>query len=81
MKKQATEEKDFFIPIKPYMLCELAAIYGTSRITMRKWINKIESQVGKREGRYYTIPQVKIIFKLLDTPSMLKATEHIRMTE
>jgi hypothetical protein len=77
MKTEQTEDRVFFIPIKPYMLCELAALYGTSRVTMRKWLKKIEKETGKREGRFYSIPQVKIIFDILDTPTMLKVIEPI----
>ena len=56
------------IPVKPYSLGELAAIYGVCGRTLKKWISEFKDEVGERKGRYYTIPQVKIIFSNLCLP-------------
>lgn len=64
-KKQEPSAK---IPVKPYTLTELAEIYGVCTRTLKKWINEFKSEVGDKKGRYYTIPQVKVIFDNLCFP-------------
>lgn len=56
------------VMVKPYTISELARIYGVCRETLQKWINEFKEEVGERKGRYYTIPQVKIIFENLSVP-------------
>ena len=61
------------IVIKPYSIGELAKLYDVDRKTFRTWLKPIIKELGKREGRYYNIRQVKIIFKKLDFPMALAA--------
>jgi len=61
------------IAIKPYTLIELARMYDVDRKTFRGWLKPFQKELGERRGRYYSIPQVKLIFQKLDTPSMLAA--------
>jgi len=60
------------IPIKPYSLKELAALYNVSKNTFKKWLEPVNRQIGKRVGYYYNIHQVKIIFKHLGIPEKNK---------
>lgn len=60
------------IEIKRYKLIELAAIYKVNRKTFRGWVNKFKAELGVREGHYYSIAQVKLIFQKLELPSYVK---------
>ena len=53
------------IAIKPYSLTELAAIYGVTVRTIKKWIAPFEKETVVKIGRYYNALQVKIIFDKL----------------
>lgn len=56
------------IEIKPGSLSELAAIYGVSTHTMKKWITPHAEAIGKKTARLYTVLQVKIIYEKLGLP-------------
>ncbi len=61
-----------YIDMKPYMLKELAAIYGVDKRTFLKWIKPYNEEIGQRIGHYYNINQVKIIFWKLSLPNTIK---------
>lgn len=69
-----TEKKEEYkiIKIKRYKLRELAGIYEVNRKTFRGWLNKFKNELGQREGHYYSIPQVRLIFSKLELPSYVK---------
>jgi transposase len=75
MNYEQTGDKRQFITIKPYTIRELSLLYGVSRITFRRWLNKFKQELGNRAGRYYSIPQVKVIFKHLDFPCVIEVKE------
>jgi transposase len=54
--------KDVFV-LKPLTHKQLAQMYGVSWQTFQNWIKKVESQVGKKTGHFYHVPQVKKIFE------------------
>ncbi len=56
------------LPLKPYSLKELSGLYHVSKNTFKKWIEPIQKKIGKREGYYYNIHQVEIIFEHLGIP-------------
>lgn len=60
------------IKVRRYKLIELAAIYEVDRRTFRGWLDKFKDELGERDGHYYSIPQVKLIFSRLELPSFLK---------
>jgi hypothetical protein len=62
------------LQLKPYSTKDLAEIYGVAKRTFRKWIAPFHSEIGNKNGRYYTIAQVKIIFFKLGLPG--PANEH-----
>ena len=64
MKKQQ-------ITLKPYTVLELARMYEVSDRTLKKWLKPFEEEVGKKNGYFYTIAQVKIIFEKLGMPGTI----------
>ena len=54
--------------IRPYSVRDLAGIYGCCEKTMKKWIKPFLPEIGAKNGRYYSVAQVKIIFEKLDLP-------------
>lgn len=65
---------DTQIKLKAYSITELARIYEVDPRTLKKWLKPFEEQIGEKQGRYFQIPQVKIIFKKLDLPTNIKIT-------
>ena len=61
-----------FLHVKPYSPSELAEIYGVCSRTFKKWIQPFQGEIGKREGRFFSVRQVKIIFLKLDIPYMME---------
>ena len=58
--------------IKPYSTKDLASIYDVCDKTMKKWIKPFTSEIGEKNGRYYSVAQVKIIFDKLGVPCKFK---------
>lgn len=55
--------------ITPLSCSELGELYGVHSKTFKKWIFPFKDKIGKRIGRYYSIRQVKIIFRYLGLPA------------
>ena len=68
---------DKMILLKPYSLKELAEIYEIDWRTFKKWLKPFEEEIGKKEGRYYKIPQVRTIFRKLELPSVIDTDSNI----
>ena len=66
MKTESTQ-----IKLKPYSMTELARIYGVDPRTLKKWLVPFENEIGIKQGRFYQIPQVKLIFDKLSLPTNL----------
>ena len=58
--------------IRPYSTKELAIIYDVCDKTMKKWIKPFVAEVGEKNGRYYSVAQVKVIFDKLGVPCKFK---------
>ena len=58
--------------IRPSSIKDLAGVYGCCDKTMKKWITPFNSEVGVKNGRYYSVAQVKIIFDKLGLPCKVK---------
>ena len=54
--------------IRPYSVKDLAGIYGVCDKTLKKWIKPFAGEVGEKNGRYYSVVQVKVIFEKLGVP-------------
>lgn len=65
---KATKTADRATYIRPYSKKELTAMYHVSKKTMTRWLQPHLSTIGKREGRFYNVKQVQIIFDLLGLP-------------
>jgi hypothetical protein len=60
---------DITLPVvKPYSLTELANMYGVSKKIFRHWLEPFKDAIGKRQGFYYTVQQVEIIFDSIGMP-------------
>jgi len=55
--------------IRHYSTRELSAFYGVCDKTLLKWMKPFASDIGPKQGRYYTVAQVKIIFEKLGAPA------------
>ena len=60
------------IQLKPYSLVELSRLYTVCDRTMKKWITPFQQEIGEKNGRYYSISQVKIIFEKLGLPGVIE---------
>ncbi len=69
-------DKPTLILLKPYTLKEMCVLYGVCRFTFRKWLKPFENQIGEKQGIYFSINQVKIIFDKLGYPSMYDPSEN-----
>jgi transposase len=67
--------KNLVTALKPYSKKEMATFYSVCPRTFSRWLKRFENEVGKQEGRYYTISQVKTIFKKLGLPSEIAEME------
>ena len=56
------------IPVKHYTRKELAKIYGVCDRTFKKWLAPFDAEIGERNGRFYSVAQVRIIFQKLELP-------------
>jgi len=70
--KEGEQKEKIKVPLKPYKSKDLAKIYGVCGKTFHKWVKELKKEIGKRNGYYYSIPQVKIIFSELLLPSWIE---------
>ena len=54
--------------VKPYRLSDLAEIFDVNRKTMRKWLDKYPDELGKREGKYFSVRQVQFCLEKFGLP-------------
>jgi hypothetical protein len=71
VKHFADEERN--APIRAYTSVELQQLYRIPRHTWYRWMKKHAEAIGPREGHFYTMKQVRIIFELLDPPPALES--------
>lgn len=67
-KKGVKKHEGDGVPLRPYTVAEIIALYGVDGKTFRKWISPFLATIGKRIGNYYTILQVQTIFEKLGLP-------------
>ncbi|MEY2828675.1 MAG: hypothetical protein RIQ33_533 [Bacteroidota bacterium] len=58
--------------LKPYSITELAKVYSVCNRTIKKWMRPFEKEIGEKQGRYYTVSQVKVVFEKIGLPGMTK---------
>jgi hypothetical protein len=54
--------------LRPYSVKEIASIYNVCDKTLKKWLKPHEPLIGVKQGRYFTVVQVKVIFEKLGLP-------------
>lgn len=57
--------------IKPYRLIDLAAIFDINYKTMKRWMEKYPNELGKKDGKYYSIEQVKFCIEKFGLPQKI----------
>ena len=62
--------KQLKVIIRPYTTKELVELYGVSIPTFIKWIKKFEDELGEKQGWFWNIKQVRLIFEKLGKPGM-----------
>jgi hypothetical protein len=62
------ENRDYAIEMRGYTLADLARLYKVCVRTINRWLKPFEEVIGKKQGRYFTVAQVKIIFEKLGVP-------------
>lgn len=55
--------------LRPYTNRDLCTLYGRSEPSVRKMLKELGSRLGKKDGYYYNIRQVTIIFQEWGMPS------------
>jgi transposase-like protein len=58
--------------MRPYSTKELSRIYGVCDKTLLKWMKPFTEQIGQKQGRFFTVAQVEIIFQKLGMPYKIK---------
>jgi hypothetical protein len=64
--------ENYVTELRAYSVKEIAAIYGVCDKTVKKWMKPFDSIIGQKNGRYYTVAQVKVIFDKLGLPGIIK---------
>lgn len=67
MIKKANEMK-CIARVKPYTIKELCCFYEIGNKTFKKWLLPFQPEIGSKNGRYYSVLQVEIIFEKLGVP-------------
>ena len=60
-----------YVEAKAYTKKDLVAIYGISTRTMTTWLAPFLELIGKKQGRYYNVNQVRAIFDKLGLPGTI----------
>ena len=69
------EKEKIKVPLKPCTPKELAQLYGVNKKTFLKWLKPLGQELGKRNGNFYSIAQVQIIFSELLLPSYIEVEQ------
>ena len=67
--------------IRPYRMKDLAAIYGVSAKTIRRWLDSKVPDEGRKTNLYFTVDQVKTIVTALGIPhkiSLVIPMQHLK---
>ena len=64
-------EADNSLPVqmlRPLSEGELGRFYNVTRKTFQKWLKPFRDKVGIKNGRYYSIKQIRVIVECLGAP-------------
>ena len=63
------------VMVKPYTLKDLCVLYNTTYKVLSRWLLPFHHLLGSRNGRFYSVLQVEIIFAKLGIPYEIKEVE------
>jgi hypothetical protein len=61
--------------LQAYTIIGMARLYGVNKRTFKSWLQPFLSEIGERQGYYYTIRQVQIIIDKIGLPSEIPLDE------
>ena len=61
----------YTVKLQPLNGKELCLIYGITRNTFKRWILPFKKVLGVRNGNYFSVLQVEIIFSKLGCPARI----------
>jgi transposase-like protein len=67
-RNETKETTKGVMELKHYSTKELARFYGVCDKTLLKWMKPFQIAIGQKQGRYFTVAQVKVIFEKLGIP-------------
>lgn len=73
-KTNGAESTAEILILKPYNHTQLAEFYGVCWLTFQRWVKKHDEEIGKKQGHFYSIKQVLIIFKIFGMPKRFKVS-------
>lgn len=65
------------IVIKPCTHKELAGSMGVSTRVLNTWLQPIQNKIGKREGYYYSLEQLLVIYSYIGMPFTLQPNQRV----
>lgn len=68
---EITNREEIFV-LKPYNHKQLADFYGVCWLTFQRWVKKHEPEIGKKQGHFYSIKQVLLVFKIFGMPKRFR---------
>ena len=67
-KEQNSKLSGVRFSLKAYTVKQLSELYGVTAKTFHRWIKPIAEQIGRRQGYFYNITQVRCIVAHLGVP-------------
>ena len=71
------ESKKYFdengnLIVKPYRMIDLAAIFDVNYRTMKRWMSNFPNELGKKDGKYYSVHQVQFMIGQFGLPRRMQ---------
>jgi hypothetical protein len=63
--------------IRPFKVVELSNLYEIDKRTFNRWLKPFASLIGKPNGQFFTVLQVKKIFLHLGPPDGFDASDYL----
>jgi hypothetical protein len=57
--------------IRPYRMIDLTQIFDVNYKTFKRWVSNIEKELGKPNGKYYSIRQVEYMIAQFGLPRIV----------
>jgi hypothetical protein len=69
-KKQYYDEAGNLV-LKPYRLVDLSQIFDVNVLTLKKWIAQYPQELGEKNGKYYSVNQVRFMAEKFGLPQKI----------